>query len=394
MKKFEQVFCILFLVFTLIITADNILANDDEIKVKIDDTKINFDEESGMPFFEDERTLVPLRRAMENICDDITWDQENQFAILTKEDIKVIVPLNTNFIYVNDNMVDLDKPAKVVNERIYLPIRYVSEAFNYEVEWNGETNSVLIYSEEYKLALEEKLEEEKVPESLDETNGKVRYIEGHLNVRSSCEITADNIIGELYTGDRVTIVDELDEWYEIKFKHGLFNNTAFVWKEHIKKDSLPGTFEMPTVDVLIEAGITDDSYNRDWVYSISGSDKWNDLIYDEATYYGLDPIFVKVVLACESNGNQYCIGAGTYYGLMQVGKRWGYDCDRMLNDPKFAIDCGCEVLIAHNAGSIYKTMCGYGGGSNYFSEKYNAGFLEVYETLSGEKTRDDSIYMD
>lgn len=50
-------------------------------------------------------------------------------------------------MYVNDNPITLDTPACVIDDRTLVPVRAISEAFDCYVSWNGEQQTVLIYSE-------------------------------------------------------------------------------------------------------------------------------------------------------------------------------------------------------------------------------------------------------
>ena len=50
-------------------------------------------------------------------------------------------------MYVNDNAVTLDSPACVVNDRTLVPVRAISEAYKTKVDWNGDTRTVTISSD-------------------------------------------------------------------------------------------------------------------------------------------------------------------------------------------------------------------------------------------------------
>lgn len=53
---------------------------------------------------------------------------------------------------INANMNDavpLDAPAMLYNDRTLVPLRAVSEAFDCEVQWDGETKTVNIYNKDF-----------------------------------------------------------------------------------------------------------------------------------------------------------------------------------------------------------------------------------------------------
>ena len=47
-------------------------------------------------------------------------------------------------MYVGNDVKILDVPAMLVGERTFVPGRAVSEAFGCSVDWNGETQTVII----------------------------------------------------------------------------------------------------------------------------------------------------------------------------------------------------------------------------------------------------------
>lgn len=50
-----------------------------------------------------------------------------------------------DYIYIADT-IELDVPAQIVNDRTLVPLRVISEAFDYDVQWDGDTKTVTITS--------------------------------------------------------------------------------------------------------------------------------------------------------------------------------------------------------------------------------------------------------
>lgn len=126
------------------------------IGVMIDERTVPFSLSSGSPIIdENSRTLVPLRAAMEAFGCDVSWDEPTKTATVTKDDTTVKVPVGRSIIYVDYVPVVNDTSAKIVDGRVYLPIRAVLEAFGASVGWDEKTQSVSVTSAEYKEALEE-----------------------------------------------------------------------------------------------------------------------------------------------------------------------------------------------------------------------------------------------
>ena len=140
MKKFVFV---LSLVFILVLSSVTAFAG--EIIINIDSAKVEFNDDLGFPFIdENSRTQVPFRATLEKYGAQIDWNNESRIAIATKGDIVVEVPIDENYIVKNGEKTTVDTAARIVNGRTYLPIRAVLEAFGSEVQWDSQLNTVVI----------------------------------------------------------------------------------------------------------------------------------------------------------------------------------------------------------------------------------------------------------
>ncbi len=142
----KKITLIMSLVLILALTSVTAFAQTtNEIIVSINSVKVNFDENTGSPFVDENyRTLVPFRKAIETYGASVEWDNEARIAIAVKGDIKVEVPIDKNYITVNGEEKATDTAAKIVNGRTYLPIRAVIEAFGSSVEWDQGLSTVVI----------------------------------------------------------------------------------------------------------------------------------------------------------------------------------------------------------------------------------------------------------
>lgn len=82
------------------------------------------------PFIENNRTLVPLRAIAEGLGAIVSWNGEQQTANLK---------LNNNNISltIGETGPGLDIPPRIVNNRTFVPMRYVSEMLGANVVWDG-----------------------------------------------------------------------------------------------------------------------------------------------------------------------------------------------------------------------------------------------------------------
>lgn len=115
-----------------------------DIKVDINGSYIEFDEDTGIPYIdENRRTMVPLRAAMEALACSVEWNGATRSAVITKDDTTVDVPVGEKFITRNGSRIETDTEAVLKNDRIYLPLRAVAESIGAEVTWNQKTHTVI-----------------------------------------------------------------------------------------------------------------------------------------------------------------------------------------------------------------------------------------------------------
>lgn len=112
-------------------------------QVYLDDQVLQFDVE---PMIENGRTLVPLRGIFEAMGAEVVWDQESQTARAVKGEISVVLKVGSTSPTVNGQVQTLDVPAKIVNQRILAPLRFVGEAFGGKVSWEEASYRIDIVS--------------------------------------------------------------------------------------------------------------------------------------------------------------------------------------------------------------------------------------------------------
>jgi len=102
------------------------------------------------PFIEEDRTMVPMRAIFEAVGASVTWDQDTQTVISIKNDEAtqnvVVLQIGNTSAFVNSESVALDVPAKVINDRTFVPLRFVMESLNANVDWDPDTFTVTVTS--------------------------------------------------------------------------------------------------------------------------------------------------------------------------------------------------------------------------------------------------------
>ena len=113
----------------------------EEIGVFCNGTKLEFDQP---PIMESDRVLVPLRVIFETLGADIEWDGTTQTVTAVRGETNISLQIDSNMMYKNGEAIELDVPARLLNDRTLVPIRAVSEAMEAKVEWIQEDKTVVI----------------------------------------------------------------------------------------------------------------------------------------------------------------------------------------------------------------------------------------------------------
>ncbi|MCL2337887.1 MAG: copper amine oxidase N-terminal domain-containing protein [Firmicutes bacterium] len=87
------------------------------------------------PVVEKGRVLVPLRAIFEALDAKVNWDAATQTVTAQKDDVNIKLVVGGQ-AYKNNQAVTLDVPAKLVNGRTLVPLRFVSEALGAKVSWD------------------------------------------------------------------------------------------------------------------------------------------------------------------------------------------------------------------------------------------------------------------
>ncbi|MEG2583798.1 MAG: copper amine oxidase N-terminal domain-containing protein [Oscillospiraceae bacterium] len=99
---------------------------------------------STKPIFVNERVMVPFRNVFSLFNMKIDWDENTQTAIGTNEFMKIEVRPNSDVAVVNGSDVLLNTGAVLIDDRLFLPVRSISEIMESEVTWDEETQTVFI----------------------------------------------------------------------------------------------------------------------------------------------------------------------------------------------------------------------------------------------------------
>lgn len=145
---------ILFLVMTILITtgcftvvnaAEGITERSD-IRITIDGVTNSY---TNTPIIVNGRTLLPLRELLVNLGvanDDqhIIWNGKDKSVTVMKDSKKLYMRIGAAIGKINDKDVPIDVSPLNYNGRVYIPARFVAEAFDKVVAWDKYTSRIYI----------------------------------------------------------------------------------------------------------------------------------------------------------------------------------------------------------------------------------------------------------
>ncbi len=96
------------------------------------------------PVIEDDRTLVPMRFLFEQMGADVEWDQATRTATATMDGTTVAFSIDDTTAEVNGTAATMDVPARLINDKTMVPLRFLSENMGYTVTWDDATRTAVI----------------------------------------------------------------------------------------------------------------------------------------------------------------------------------------------------------------------------------------------------------
>ncbi|MGN1318015.1 MAG: copper amine oxidase N-terminal domain-containing protein [Lachnospirales bacterium] len=116
------------------------------------------------PVIEEGRTLVPFRAVGEALGAEVDWDGATKTVSFENEMVAVEFAIGGDTLTATDKAtgvsvdVDVDVPAKIINDRTMVPVRVVSENLGFDVAWDQDTKTVTVTGEAIEETTEESTE--------------------------------------------------------------------------------------------------------------------------------------------------------------------------------------------------------------------------------------------
>ncbi|MFA7636315.1 MAG: copper amine oxidase N-terminal domain-containing protein [Monoglobales bacterium] len=201
-----------------------------------------------------DRTMVPVRAISEMIGYDVEWlDEKKQVEIWepSRQHPTIIMQVGNTTAYYEkyveeiDERVSyeatLDSPPIIVNSRVLVPLRFISEAVGYEVDYNVDSADVYLFSPEYMKNQEGEGIGETKPVTEDEINFLLSLkTNSWLSLKTEQKEKAVAIIARWWDEVDGYVVEDFDElrealdhqmgtYYRNKVNEGVFKTACEIF---------------------------------------------------------------------------------------------------------------------------------------------------------------------
>ena len=181
MKKFLGIVLAALMLATVAFAAD--------ITVTLDGEVVDVESYGSPATIVEGRTLVPLRAIFEALGASVEWDNVTRTVTSEKGADTISLTVGADTFYKNDEPIELDVPAQIINDRTMVPARAIAEAYGVGVEWDAATRTVVLTSP--------------VVPTIELPEGTILYLTGE-NYSDELGIWGENNVG-------ITVVENPDK---------------------------------------------------------------------------------------------------------------------------------------------------------------------------------------
>lgn len=96
------------------------------------------------PIILDNRSLVPVRAVFEKLGASVEWDSQKKQVGVSYNNSAILLNINDKIALINGKEVEMEVPAKIINDRTMVPLRFVGEHLSMNVGWDNNTKEISI----------------------------------------------------------------------------------------------------------------------------------------------------------------------------------------------------------------------------------------------------------
>lgn len=217
MKKWSIAFIAVFLLVVLTLTFympsiwTSSLFSKDRVNLVVNGVIIKGYEE---PIVENGEILLPISVVKDFVDNKVLWDSSQNKVIFTTADKVVYLRTDKLNAMVNSKPVELNIPVRLVQDKPYIPIGFLSDIFFIDINWI-ESNKVVI--------LDHRVEEEMTAWVINK--------KAHIRVKP--DVRSHKASKKLLQGQKLRVFSQTGDWFLTRTETGLI---GYVEKKHVKTE--------------------------------------------------------------------------------------------------------------------------------------------------------------
>ncbi len=116
-----------------------------DLFIVVNNHELVFPAEMGAPYIDTQnRTMVPIRQALETIGVNVAYDDKTKTVTMTKEDTVVQLVIGSDRLLVNGGEVKMDTVSVVKSGRTYMPLGAIYQNFGYSLLFHKESKTIFV----------------------------------------------------------------------------------------------------------------------------------------------------------------------------------------------------------------------------------------------------------
>lgn len=175
------------------------------------------------PVIVNDVTLVPLRFVSTALGAAVDYVDAGKYATVEDSARKIVLWVDSRTAKVNDDFQMMTQPATIINDRLMVPLRFISESFGLSVSWDAATQTITITKGQAAPDTSTVTAEVVNEPEAEYPIGYKAYIKAgnsYCNLRLGPGLDYSKV-GEALPGQALTVVSEQDGWYRIETPAGL-----------------------------------------------------------------------------------------------------------------------------------------------------------------------------
>jgi len=95
---------------------------------------------------ENDRTLVPVRAISEYLDYTVDWDNDTQTVVISKTNTEVELHIGDDAFFVDGILQSTDTAPQIINDLTYVPLAVIAQAFLCQVDWDADSRTAIVNS--------------------------------------------------------------------------------------------------------------------------------------------------------------------------------------------------------------------------------------------------------